>query len=121
MKPRVGVIGGGQLARMMIVPAVNLGIELKVLAEAQDSSAALATTAVGDYNLFETVAEFAKTVDVITFDHEHVPLDVARLIATPTVHCGIVGLMLPEGPRDALTRREVHERVADPELQRRVV
>ena len=40
MKPRVGVIGGGQLARMMIVPAVNLGIELKVLAEAQDSSAA---------------------------------------------------------------------------------
>ena len=30
---RVGVIGGGQLARMMIAPAINLGIELKVLAE----------------------------------------------------------------------------------------
>jgi 5-(carboxyamino)imidazole ribonucleotide synthase len=78
MKPRVGVIGGGQLARMMILPAVNLGIELKVLAEAEGSSASLATTAVGDYNLYETVAQFAKTVDVITFDHEHVPLEVLR-------------------------------------------
>jgi len=78
MKPRVGVIGGGQLARMMILPAVNLGIELKVLAEAEGSSASLATTAVGDYTLYETVAQFAKTVDVITFDHEHVPLEVLR-------------------------------------------
>ena len=78
MKPRVGVIGGGQLARMMILPAVNLGIELKVLAEAEGSSASLATTAIGDYTLYETVAQFAKTVDVITFDHEHVPLEVLR-------------------------------------------
>jgi 5-(carboxyamino)imidazole ribonucleotide synthase len=78
MKPRVGVIGGGQLARMMIIPAVNLGIDLKVLAEAEGSSAELAASMVGDYNLFETVAAFAKTVDVITFDHEHVPLEVLR-------------------------------------------
>jgi 5-(carboxyamino)imidazole ribonucleotide synthase len=78
MKPRVGVIGGGQLARMMIIPAVNLGIDLKVLAEAEGSSAELAASMVGDYNLFESVAAFAKTVDVITFDHEHVPLGVLR-------------------------------------------
>jgi 5-(carboxyamino)imidazole ribonucleotide synthase len=75
---RVGVIGGGQLARMMTPPAINLGLELKVLAEAENSSAALATTMVGDYTQFEVVAEFAKTVDVITFDHEHVPLEVLR-------------------------------------------
>ena len=31
---RVGVIGGGQLARMMVPPAVALGIEIRVLAEA---------------------------------------------------------------------------------------
>lgn len=78
MKLRVGVIGGGQLARMMIAPAQSLGIELKVLAEAQGSSAAQAATMVGDYTNYETVAEFAKTVDVITFDHEHVPLEVLR-------------------------------------------
>ena len=71
---RVGVIGGGQLARMMIVPSIKLGIELKVLAETENSSAAEATTLVGDFTDFQTVANFAKTVDVITFDHEHVPL-----------------------------------------------
>jgi 5-(carboxyamino)imidazole ribonucleotide synthase len=36
---------------MMIVPAVNLGIEIKVLSESEDSSASLATTAVGDYSI----------------------------------------------------------------------
>ncbi len=78
MAKRVGVIGGGQLARMMTPPAINLGLELKVLAEAENSSAAMATKMVGDYTQFEVVAEFAKTVDVITFDHEHVPLEVLR-------------------------------------------
>jgi 5-(carboxyamino)imidazole ribonucleotide synthase len=73
---RVGVIGGGQLARMMIVPAVNLGIEIKVLSESEDSSASLATTVVGDYTDKATVTAFAKSVDVITFDHEHVPLHI---------------------------------------------
>jgi 5-(carboxyamino)imidazole ribonucleotide synthase len=71
---RVGVIGGGQLARMMITPAIELGIELKVLAETENSSAAAAATLVGDFTDLETVTNFAETVDVITFDHEHVPL-----------------------------------------------
>ena len=73
---RVGAIGGGQLARMMTPPAIHLGLEFKVLAESEGSSAALAATQVGDYNLVDVVADFAKTVDVITFDHEHVPLAV---------------------------------------------
>ena len=77
---RVGVIGGGQLARMMTPPAINLGVTLKVLAEAEGSSAALATTMVGDYTQVDVVAEFAKTVDVITFDHEHVPLSVLEAL-----------------------------------------
>jgi 5-(carboxyamino)imidazole ribonucleotide synthase len=79
----IGVIGGGQLARMMIPPAVALGVELRVLAETEGSSAALAATAVGDYRDAETVLAFATGVDVVTFDHEHVPQDVlARLVAT---------------------------------------
>ena len=77
---RVGVIGGGQLARMMTVPAINLGLDLHVLAEAEGSSAALATTMVRDYTKVELVREFAKTVDVITFDHEHVPLGVLETL-----------------------------------------
>jgi len=76
----VGVIGGGQLARMMTPPAINLGLELKVLAESVGSSAALATTQVGDYTHLDVVREFAETVDVITFDHEHVPLPVLEAL-----------------------------------------
>ena len=70
---RVGVIGGGQLARMMVPPAIELGIELRVLAEIEGSSAAIAATAVGDYRDAATVLAFARDVDVVTFDHEHVP------------------------------------------------
>jgi 5-(carboxyamino)imidazole ribonucleotide synthase len=76
MALRVGVVGGGQLARMMIAPAIELGIELRVLAEEDLMSASLAATAVGDYRDAQTVLEFARDVDVLTFDHEHVPQDV---------------------------------------------
>ena len=90
MGMRVGVIGGGQLARMMIAPAVELGVEIRVLAEAEGMSAALASTAVGDYKDAETVLAFAKDVDVITFDHEHVPQPVLRALvdAGVPVHPG---------------------------------
>ncbi len=78
-KPKiVGVIGGGQLARMMLAPGIHLGLDVRVLAEAERSSAALGASMVGDYNQLEVVLEFAKSVDVITFDHEHVPLSVLR-------------------------------------------
>ncbi len=81
MALRVGVIGGGQLARMMIAPAVELGLEIRVLAEAEGMSAQLAATAVGDYRDLDTVRAFAQDVDVITFDHEHVPQGVLRALA----------------------------------------
>lgn len=83
---RVGVIGGGQLARMMTPPAINLGLQIQVLAETQGSSAEMATTMVGDYNQLEVVREFARTVDVITFDHEHVPLAVLRALEAEGVN-----------------------------------
>jgi 5-(carboxyamino)imidazole ribonucleotide synthase len=74
----VGVIGGGQLARMMIPPAVELGIDIRVLEEAQGMSAEIAATGVGDYRDLDTVLAFAETVDVVTFDHEHVPPAILR-------------------------------------------
>ncbi len=79
---RVGVIGGGQLARMMVPAAIELGIDLRVLAETEGSSAAIAASAVGDYRDAATVLAFARHVDVVTFDHEHVPQPVlAELVA----------------------------------------
>ena len=78
MKTTVGVIGGGQLARMMIPAAVNLGIDIRVLAENEGMSADLAAVQVGDYRDRDVVLAFADTVDVITFDHEHVPQEILR-------------------------------------------
>ncbi|NUU04792.1 5-(carboxyamino)imidazole ribonucleotide synthase [Leifsonia sp. C5G2] len=75
---KIGVIGGGQLARMMISPAIELGVEIRVLEEAEGMSADIAATGVGDYRDLDTVLAFAETVDVITFDHEHVPQAILR-------------------------------------------
>ncbi|GAB3914581.1 N5-carboxyaminoimidazole ribonucleotide synthase [Microlunatus endophyticus] len=71
----VGIIGAGQLARMMHEASIGLGIGVKLLAEAADSSAAqvIADVRVGDYTDPATVREFASGCDVVTFDHEHVP------------------------------------------------
>ncbi|WIB59103.1 5-(carboxyamino)imidazole ribonucleotide synthase [Curtobacterium sp. MCLR17_007] len=80
MALRVGVVGGGQLARMMVPAAVELGIDIRVLAEGPGMSAAIAATAEGDYHDAETVLAFARDVDVVTFDHEHVPQDVLRTL-----------------------------------------
>ena len=78
MNPIVGVIGGGQLARMMIPAAITLGIDIRVLAENEGSPASLAATDVGDYRILDKVLRFAEGVDVITFDHEHVPQEILR-------------------------------------------
>ncbi|WEK13788.1 MAG: 5-(carboxyamino)imidazole ribonucleotide synthase [Candidatus Microbacterium phytovorans] len=85
MPVKVGIVGGGQLARMMIAPAVELGLQVSVLAEDVGMSAALAATAVGDYRDLETVRAFARDVDVLTFDHEHVPQEVLRALVADGV------------------------------------
>jgi 5-(carboxyamino)imidazole ribonucleotide synthase len=73
--PRIGVIGGGQLARMLAPAAEALGIRFSVLAETADAPATqvISEVTVGDYTDYPTLKAFAETVDVITFDHEHVP------------------------------------------------
>jgi 5-(carboxyamino)imidazole ribonucleotide synthase len=80
--PVVGMVGGGQLARMTQETAVALGIQLRVLAEGPAVSAAqaVADAPVGDYRDPETVRRFAADCDVVTFDHEHVPTDLLHAL-----------------------------------------
>ncbi len=105
MAYRVGVIGGGQLARMMVPPAVHLGVEISVLAETEGSSARLAATRVGDYHDVDVVLDFARGVDVVTFDHEHVPQSVlaALVEAGVEVHPGPAALAVAQ---DKIVMRE---------------
>lgn len=109
MTLRVGVVGGGQLARMMIAPAVELGVELRVLAEEPDMAASLAASAVGDYRDAERVLAFAREVDVVTFDHEHVPQDVLAAL----VEAGVAVRPGPEALKHAQDKLVMRARLAE--------
>jgi 5-(carboxyamino)imidazole ribonucleotide synthase len=65
---------------MMVPPAIELGIDIRVLAETEGSSASISASVVGDYRSSQDVLRFAEGVDVITFDHEHVPQDVLQAL-----------------------------------------
>ncbi|MEV0628211.1 5-(carboxyamino)imidazole ribonucleotide synthase [Nonomuraea wenchangensis] len=95
--PVVGIVGAGQLARMSQPPAIALGVELRVLANAPDESAArvIVDTRIGDYRDLDVLREFAQGCDVITFDHEHVPTEhIEALIAEGhAVHPGAAALV----------------------------
>jgi phosphoribosylaminoimidazole carboxylase (NCAIR synthetase) len=79
--PVVGVIGAGQLAQMMIGPATALGIKLIPFASSNEDSAAQVTHCViGDYKDLEAVKKFAQQCDVVTFEHELVPLSVIKAL-----------------------------------------
>ncbi len=73
--PRVGIVGGGQLARMSAAPAAALGIGLRVLAAAPNESAAqvIRDVSIGRHDDLTALLKFADGCDVVTFDHEHVP------------------------------------------------
>ena len=77
--PTVGIIGAGQLARMSVAPATALGINLLLFAEDKDDSAAqIAPHVVGDFRDLSQLLEFAKECDLVTFEHELVPLSVIK-------------------------------------------
>jgi 5-(carboxyamino)imidazole ribonucleotide synthase len=80
--PVVGMVGGGQLARMTAAAAVGLGATFRVLAESSSDSAALVThdVAIGSHLSLPDLSGFAAGCDVITFDHEHVPADHLRAL-----------------------------------------
>jgi 5-(carboxyamino)imidazole ribonucleotide synthase len=69
------MIGGGQLARMTHQAAISLGQSLRVLAvDGNDSAALVARDVVlGEHTDLDALRSFAAGVDVLTFDHEHVP------------------------------------------------
>jgi 5-(carboxyamino)imidazole ribonucleotide synthase len=81
--PVVGMVGGGQLARMTHQAAIALGQSLRVLALRPDDCAALvaAGVQVGDPADLGALRTFAKGCDVVTFDHEHVPGEHIRTLA----------------------------------------
>ena len=89
MSPSIGVVGGGQLARMMQPAAIGLGVPLRLLAETPDSSAAqvVAGTAVGAPDDLAALRKLAAETAVLTFDHEHVPTEHLQTLVAEGVVC----------------------------------
>ena len=78
----VGILGGGQLARMMALAGAPLGLRFVVFDPAADACAGqVAPLQVGNFDDTEALAEFAAKVDVITFDFENVPAASAHWLA----------------------------------------
>jgi 5-(carboxyamino)imidazole ribonucleotide synthase len=78
----VGILGGGQLARMLALAGAPLGLRFLVMDTAADACAGqFAPMVVGDYRDEAALAEFAAKVDVATFDFENVPAESARWLA----------------------------------------
>lgn len=79
---KIGIIGGGQLARMMILAGYPLGQQFVVLDPSVDASGAVIANEhlQGDYDDPEKLAQLAEQCDVVTFDFENVPADALRLL-----------------------------------------
>lgn len=85
---RVGMVGGGQLARMTHRAAIDLGIAVEVLTPSPEDPAAAAGARFhpGAPDDLAALLAFGRAVDVVTLDHELVPtdgLDAVRAAGTP--------------------------------------
>lgn len=75
----IGIIGGGQLAKMMVLAGYPMAQEFVVLDPAPDAAAGrVARQIVGAYDDPEKLAELAQTAQVVTFDFENVPAQAIR-------------------------------------------
>jgi 5-(carboxyamino)imidazole ribonucleotide synthase len=80
--PCIGIIGGGQLARMTAMTALQLGCNVVVLERNPFSPAATLAThsLVGDWNTLEALTNLAEQVDVLTLENEFVDADLLRTL-----------------------------------------
>ncbi|HSF93578.1 MAG TPA: 5-(carboxyamino)imidazole ribonucleotide synthase [Thermohalobaculum sp.] len=79
----IGILGGGQLGRMLAIAAARLGLKCHIYEPganppAADVAAAVTTAGYGDAG---ALARFAEAVDVVTFEFENVPAEAAATLA----------------------------------------
>jgi 5-(carboxyamino)imidazole ribonucleotide synthase len=79
----IGILGGGQLGRMIAAAAARLGYRSHVFTPETDSPAGQVTplVTIAAYDDESALARFAAAVDVVTFEFENVPAETAEFIA----------------------------------------
>lgn len=100
---KVGVLGGGQLGRMLALAGYPLGIHTRFLERSSDCPAGyLEEVTVGEYDDPRALERFARDIDVATFEFENVPEAAARALAArvpvypPPVSLGVAQDRLAE-------------------------
>jgi 5-(carboxyamino)imidazole ribonucleotide synthase len=78
----VGILGGGQLGRMLALAAAELGLRVHIYAPEATSPASEVASASTQaaYDDLDALARFADTVDVVTYEFENVPGETARVL-----------------------------------------
>jgi 5-(carboxyamino)imidazole ribonucleotide synthase len=79
----IGILGGGQLGRMLALAAARLGFKCHVFAPSPDSPAfdVVHRVTTADYTDTEALDRFAGDVDVVTYEFENVPAETATFLA----------------------------------------
>jgi 5-(carboxyamino)imidazole ribonucleotide synthase len=81
----IGILGGGQLGRMLACAAAQLGFDVHIFTDDEPDSPAARVSAratVADYGDSAALTEFARSVAVVTTEFENVPVDAADIIAS---------------------------------------
>ncbi|MEZ6023830.1 MAG: 5-(carboxyamino)imidazole ribonucleotide synthase [Hyphomonadaceae bacterium] len=78
----IGILGGGQLGRMLAIAAAQLGFDIAIFTDEPDSPASrvAAKTMVGNYLDKSALADFARRVDAVTTEFENVPAETAEAL-----------------------------------------
>lgn len=75
MKIHIGILGGGQLARMMAMAAIPLGIKVSCFDPLTSVCASdICTHVMGSYTDFDALDAFIKPCDIITYENENIPI-----------------------------------------------
>ena len=101
----IGVLGGGQLGRMLAIAAARLGLRARIYAPEPDPPAAeVAQVVRGAYDDAAALAAFARGVDIVTYEFENVPATAVEAIAAARTPVRPGGLALA-GAQDRLTEK----------------
>ena len=81
MNPKIGILGAGQLARMMALSGYPLGFEFVFYDPTPDACAGqVGELMTADYHNEVALEEFCQKVDIVTLDFENVPVDTLRFV-----------------------------------------
>jgi 5-(carboxyamino)imidazole ribonucleotide synthase len=86
---KIGIIGGGQLGRMICFAAHKMGFSTVVFSDIDNSPASFVTneTIIADYLNQEALKKFASQIDIATFEFENIPYETINFLSSHVEVC----------------------------------